>query len=64
MKNILDYLKWLLNDGTYVVIEGKHCGLCGAWYEVDYKIMKPSYLYSIGDDWGMCPTCARMKEYK
>lgn len=57
MNKIIRYLKWLFNDGRYILSEGEHCGCCGKWYK--RKIMIPTYLYSWGDKWGLCEGCVK-----
>ena len=59
MKKLIRYLKWLLNDGCYIDLDGKHCGCCGMWYET--KTMVPTYLYhALYHRIGVCPECAKL----
>ena len=67
MRKLIEYLRWLLNDGEYIIIAGKNCGCCGKWYEV--KLAIPSYMYGPWHRWGLCEECASGKiisrnEYK
>jgi len=58
MKKLFAYIKWLLNDGRYVIIEGRHYGCCGKYYKEPYII--PVYQIGIADRWGLCFECRKM----
>ena len=58
---VVRYLRWLLTDGRYMVVERQVCGLCGSVYFI--KIMIPTYLYNdFWAKWGLCDRCRKESE--
>ncbi len=62
MMVIFDWLKWIRQGRPMVEYEGYHCGLCGKWWSVSFKVPKYKSMGEWIDTWGICPKCEFDKE--
>jgi len=64
IKKFFRWLKWLRNSKPYLSYEGFHCGCCGAWEGIPFKVSEYKSAGQWGDTWGVCKKCILYPEVK